>query len=370
MRASAVAVKNSIMDTRGPKRIYLYLRRANRKRVLLLVSGSFLLVVGLCLLGFLAVQDLALRGRVFPGVTIDGIAVGGMSRADATRVVGESVAAPLMEPLVLEREEDEYRLDLNSVDLSIDVDAMVDRAFAVGGGEGMPSRMFRRFFNKPVHENIPVVMKYDKSKLQSFLNGVAGDIDIAARSASVDMSTGAPRITGSRYGRTVNIESTLKAIEAALPGHNRRIPIAVETVAPKVVEEDIGYIIVVKQSEHLLYLYNGEELVDDFACAVGSPEFPTPNGAFSIVKKEKNPTWYPPKKDWAKELSSTPIPPGPGNPLGPYWMEIGDGVGIHAAADEKSLGYSVSHGCIRVSEWSARYIFERVEKGTRVYIYP
>jgi hypothetical protein len=27
-------------------------------------------------------------------------------------------------------------------------------------------------------------------------------------------------------------------------------------------------------------------------------------------------------------------------------MEISDGVGIHSTPDEKSLGYSVSHGCI------------------------
>lgn len=370
MKASAVAIKNSIMDTRGPRRVYLYLRRANRKRVLLLVALSFFLLVGLGLLGFLAVQDLALRGRVFQGVTICGKAVGGMSRDDATRAVGESVAAPLMEPLVLERNEDKYTLDLEKVDLSIDVSAMVDRAFAAGRGKGIFSRMYRRFFNKPVLEDVPLVMKYDKAKLQSFLNGVAGDIDVPARNSTVDMSSGTPSISSSRQGRAVNIESTLKAIEAALPGGDRRIPIVVETIAPKVTEGDIGYIIVVRQSEHLLYLYKGEEFVDDFSCAVGSPEYPTPNGSFTIIKKEKNPTWYPPKKDWAKELSSAPVPPGPGNPLGPYWMAIGDGVGIHAAADEKSLGYSVSHGCIRVSEWSAKYIFERVEKGTRVYIYP
>ncbi len=370
LRAGAVAVKNSIMDTRGPKRLYLYLRRANRKRVLLLLAVSFFLLVAVCLLGFLFIQDLALRGRVFAGVTVDGTPVGGMSREEATRVVGESVAAPLLAPMVLQREQDEYTLDLKDIDLSIDVNAMVNRAFEVGGSEGMLARMFRRFFNKPICENVPVIMKYDKAKLQSFLNGVADDVNIPARSSSVDMTGGVPKVSSSRYGRAVDQESLMKEIIAALPGHNRRIRIPVQSVRPKVTEEDIGYIIVVKQAEHRLYLYNGGAFVDDFACALGSPQFPTPNGAFTIIKKERNPTWYPPKEEWAKKMSSAPIPPGPGNPLGPYWMEIGDGVGIHAAADETSLGYSVSHGCIRVSEWVAQYLFERVEKGTRVYILP
>jgi lipoprotein-anchoring transpeptidase ErfK/SrfK len=227
--------------------------------------------------------------------------------------------------------------------------------------------MFRRFLDKPLRVNIPVIVKYDEAKVKAFVSGIADNVNISARSSYVDMSTGAPKVSKSKYGFSVKQEDTEKAIVAALPTGIRRMSVITESVKPRVTEADIGYIIVVRQSEHKLYLYNGSEFVDTFACAVGQSQYPTPTGQFAIEKKEKNPTWYPPKSDWAKNLK--PIPPGPGNPLGPYWMGIGNDVGIHSTPDEASLGYSASHGCVRLSEWSAQYIFNRVKVGTPVYIY-
>ncbi len=370
MRANGVAVKNTIMETRGLKRLYLYLRRADRRRVVLLLAVSFLLLVSVLVAGFLIVQDLALWGHIFPGITIDGRDVGGMTKAQAADLVKKSVAAPIMEPLVVNYENEDFKLDVSSINMSVDVDAMVEKAYGLGHGKLFLSRMLRRFMNKPIRVDVPVVLKYDDVKLNQFVDTIAEGLNVSARSSSIDMSNGYPVVSSSRYGLRVNEDATKNAILATLPTGNRRVSAVVESIKPEVTEADIGYIIVVKQAEHKLYLYNGEEFVDDFACAVGAKEFPTPTGTFTIQKKEKNPTWYPPKTDWAKKISSAPVPPGPGNPLGPYWMEIGNGIGIHAALDETSLGFSASHGCIRISEWAAAYIFERVEKGTPVYIYP
>lgn len=344
------------------------MRRANRKRVLLLLASCFLALLAIALLGTLFVQDLALAGHIFPGITIEGRAVGGMSRAAAVLMIKKSVALPLMEPMTLVQDEHKYRLDLKSIKLSVDVEAMVNKAYSEGRHRNFLARMFRRFLNKPIHTDIPVIVKYDAARLEAFIAQIADDIDMSPRSSSVDMSKGRPSVSASKYGLNVKQDDTRNAIVAALPTPKRRIPVVVESLKPKITESDIGYIIVIKQSEYKLSLYDGDQFIDTFACAVGTPQYPTPNGQFTIVKKEKNPTWYPPKSDWAK--GKKPIPPGPGNPLGPYWMEIGDGVGIHSTPDEKSLGYSASHGCIRLSEWSAMYIFNRVSKGTPVYIYP
>jgi lipoprotein-anchoring transpeptidase ErfK/SrfK len=213
-----------------------------------------------------------------------------------------------------------------------------------------------------------VILKYDQAQVKAFVTHIANDLDYAARNASVDMSKGSPVVTTSRSGHTVNQEQLTNEITSALPQGKRQLPIPVAVVKPKVLEGDIGTIIVIKQSEHKLYQYNASKLVDTYSCAVGLPQYPTPTGRFEILEKKKDPWWYPPKSDWAKDKK--PIPPGPGNPLGPYWMDLGNGVGIHATPDEASLGYSASHGCIRLSEWSAQQVFNAVSKGTPVYILP
>ncbi len=368
MKAGTLAVRETVMSRRRLKKTYLYLRRANKKRVVLLLSATFLAAVLLVLWGFLLIQDLALSDEVFPGVTVNGMAVGTMDRQQVESLVKSSIVTAVQEPMVLTHEDSVYKLDLAKIGLSVDVDRMVDEAFRKGSSINIVSRMLRRFLDKPITGDVPVILKYDQAQVRAFVANIAGDLDYAARNASVDMSKGHPVITGSRNGRSVNQEELIGQITALLPQGRRRLQIPVSVLNPAVRESDIGTIIVLKQSEHKLYQYNGGRLVDTYSCAVGTPQYPTPNGKFEILEKKKDPWWYPPKSDWAKDKK--PVPPGPGNPLGPYWMDLGNGVGIHATPDEASLGYSASHGCIRLSEWSALQVFNAVEKGTPVYILP
>src|SRR5438105_4686006 len=88
----------------------------------------------------------------------------------------------------------------------------------------------------------------------------------------------------------------------------------------------------------------------------------------SIVDMQRNPWWRPPTQDaWARGLK--PVPPGPGNTLGTRWMGLSAaGVGIHGTPDDASVGYSASHGCIRMHIPDAEWLFEHVHVGTPVVI--
>ena len=111
----------------------------------------------------------------------------------------------------------------------------------------------------------------------------------------------------------------------------------------------------------------GKKLVRQFRVATGQAIYPTPLGRFQIIVKWKNPWWYPPNDPWAK--GEKPTPPGPGNPLGTRWMGISSpGVGIHGTPQSGSIGYSLSHGCIRMLIPQAEWLFDRVTVGTPVFI--
>ena len=114
-------------------------------------------------------------------------------------------------------------------------------------------------------------------------------------------------------------------------------------------------------------LYQGAKLMRKFGVATGQSVYPTPTGSFQIVDMQLNPWWRPPDSDWAKGLD--PIPPGPGNPLGTRWMGLdAPGVGIHGTPDDASIGYSASHGCIRMHIPDAEWLFQHVKLGTPVVI--
>jgi peptidoglycan hydrolase-like protein with peptidoglycan-binding domain len=128
--------------------------------------------------------------------------------------------------------------------------------------------------------------------------------------------------------------------------------------------------IVIDQSQHLLTLQRFGHPDVSFPVAVGQPAYPTPDGHFTIISKVENPTWVPPPDaPWAQ--GAVPIPPGPGNPLGTRWMGLSaPGVGIHGTDDPASIGYSVSHGCIRMQIPDAERLFGMVSLGMSVFIRP
>jgi lipoprotein-anchoring transpeptidase ErfK/SrfK len=127
-------------------------------------------------------------------------------------------------------------------------------------------------------------------------------------------------------------------------------------------------VIVIRRGSKLLQLFEGAKLRRTFRVATGQSSYPTPTGKFEIVNMWRNPWWYPPQgSDWAE--GAEPIPPGPGNPLGTRWMGISAPyIGIHGTPDAASIGYSASHGCVRMLVSQAEWLFDQVDVGTPVYI--
>jgi L,D-transpeptidase ErfK/SrfK len=131
--------------------------------------------------------------------------------------------------------------------------------------------------------------------------------------------------------------------------------------------------LVINLPEKKLYHFSNGALLKSYGVAVGKPSTKTPMGNFSIQYKTKAPSWYVPVSI-QKEMAArgrpvqTVVPPGPGNPLGNWWMAIGSGIGIHSTNAPASIGYSVSHGCIRMKPASAADLFKKVKVKTAVKI--
>lgn len=177
-----------------------------------------------------------------------------------------------------------------------------------------------------------------------------------------------PRISRAHAGCRVVRPRLTRALIHRFGGLGRvavRVPI--HRVPPAVTRANFGPVIVVRRPSHRLFLYHGTNLVRRLPVGTGRPANPTPLGRFRIASKIRHPWWYPPDSGWADGLQ--PIPPGPGNPLGTRWMGLSArGIGIHGTPDRSSVGYSRSHGCIRMLTREAEWVFRRVRIGTPVVI--
>lgn len=332
-----------------------------------LVSSLLTVILIIFMLAVLLILDIAFSWQISSGITIGEMPVGGMSKNAAAALLDREVVQPARAPITLYYGEREFQLEPESIGLWFQVDKMVDEAYWKGQGQPVPVRIFRRLFVMPLEADIPVSYELDGDKLAQRVSDIAGQINYPATNASIEITSSGPEISASAEGLKVNEEATIGAVLEAIPTDERRVPVITEPVAPEITEDVVHHVIVVDISARTLYLYDREEYVGEYVVAVGSDKYPTPPGKYHIYHKEKDPVWLP-TSDWAEEQKGIPVEPGPDNPLGKYWMDLGGGIGIHATPYEQSLGEAVSHGCIRMATWAAEELYNTVELGTPVFI--
>ena len=61
------------------------------------------------------------------------------------------------------------------------------------------------------------------------------------------------------------------------------------------------------------------------------------------------------------------LPAGPSSPIGVVWMQLSkEHYGIHGTAEPATIGYTTSHGCIRLTNWDSQFLAERLPEGVPV----
>jgi lipoprotein-anchoring transpeptidase ErfK/SrfK len=218
---------------------------------------------------------------------------------------------------------------------------------------------------------VPLKVDVSRPKVDRLVATLGTRFDREPVDATLKLRNLTPFATKDVPGRRLKPLVTTRDIVLALKTQQRDpLQLPFETIAPAVSSKTIGRAIVIRRGSNQLYLYrvgHTSKLVRQFHVATGRSQYPTPLGKFEIVNKQLDPWWYPPASDWAKDAQ--PIPPGPGNPLGTRWMGISSpNVGIHGTPDAASIGYSASHGCIRMLIPQVEWLFTQVDVGTPVFI--
>ena len=126
------------------------------------------------------------------------------------------------------------------------------------------------------------------------------------------------------------------------------------------VASDDKRLLLVSIPDHRLALIQGGQVRKIYSVATGTQTTPSPTGAFRIVVRVVDPTYY---------HEGKVIAPGPNNPLGNRWMGLDrKGYGIHGTNAPQSIGKSASHGCIRMAKRDLDELFSLVKVGDEVQI--
>ena len=288
------------------------------------------------------------RSSSLPASRSDACPSAGSDRGEATELVQKTFLRPLV--LVVDSE---HRIRVAPQEL---------------GAHAKIAKAIRRARSARPGVTIPLDVDVYRPTLRHYVERLAERLDREPVDAGVVLRGLKPRSIEAADGRTLKRLRLGLSLRIALAKHARD-PIALpfDIRKPKVRTAKLGATIVILRDSNELFLYEKEKLVRRFGVATGQPSYPTPTGDFEIAIKQRNPWWYPPPSPWAADAD--PVPPGPGNPLGTRWMGLSvPYVGIHGTPDAASIGYSASHGCIRMRIPDAEWLFQRVKLGTPVFI--
>jgi L,D-transpeptidase ErfK/SrfK len=129
--------------------------------------------------------------------------------------------------------------------------------------------------------------------------------------------------------------------------------------------------IVINLAEMRLYHFRASAAAPrTYPLGIGRAGWHTPTGRTRIVRKQRNPTWYPPESiRRARPRLPTAIPPGPRNPLGKHALYLDwPAYLIHGTNKPAGIGRRISAGCIRMYPEDAATLFAEAPLGTPVTI--
>ena len=217
-----------------------------------------------------------------------------------------------------------------------------------------------------------VALTVTPEDLTGIVTTIAGEVDVAAASATGSYSGGRVQVAPGQVGRSVSRATTRELLATALVEGGDTVELPVEPVQPAVTSANFDTTLVVRQSDRLVELHRGGEVLRSWPVAVGTGGSPTPTGTFTVGAKRFEPTWVNPAQDrWGADLPAR-VGPGPDNPLGLRalnWNRVGGGdtlIRFHGTPNEDSIGEAASNGCVRMFNEDVIELYDLVPSGAMI----
>ena len=132
---------------------------------------------------------------------------------------------------------------------------------------------------------------------------------------------------------------------------------------------DVDHIVVNKAEGSVTAFAENGDLIAYFPATIGSGDNPTPTGTVRINGVARNPDYvYDPNKlSYGDVGRKVVVRPGPNNPVGVVWIDLNKpSYGIHGTPEPDRIGKTASHGCVRLTNWDAWRLADRVKPGVTV----
>jgi lipoprotein-anchoring transpeptidase ErfK/SrfK len=323
----------------------------------------FILVIGILAVILLDLSQ-AYKNKIFPRMTIAGVAVGGQTPDEAKITLQAYNQAVNKSEIELTYQNQSFTPQLQDLGVGVNLNQTIQNAFNYGRQGSLLMKIKEN--SKLAFEgyNTPIIINTDQKTLNDYTALLATKINVVAKDRQVSETTGKVIDEGSD-GQILDQNKLASAIdqEIASGQTNFKIELAVNTINRNEVkikdtfvpgQAYAGRYIEVDLTKQTLYAYDNNKLVKQFLISSGIAAHPTKLGTFYVYGKSR-----------VTEMK------GEGYDLpGVQWVSWYSGdYSIHGTYWHHNFGHPMSHGCLNASNTNALWIYNWDSIGTPVWIH-
>lgn len=194
---------------------------------------------------YAAIREAVNQTAFFPGVTIDGVDMGGMELDEARAMIGERQTQTAQEfSLIIAAEDKRWRLTSNEVPVTFNGQTVLERAYAVGRMGTLEERytQIQQAAESGVH--FVTGFTYDRSAIEGLVAIIGDNLEVAAKDATLDAFDVGQRtftFTDAADGYTIDRAKLAEDILAALDAgaYDRVITVKGSVVKPALTRKDL-----------------------------------------------------------------------------------------------------------------------------------
>ena len=191
------------------------------------------IIIACAIVAVLVAADSFLNSdRIYRGVEVGDVALGGRTPAEAEEIVQERATGALKE--IEFSGPEQFTRTATEMGVSFNVDATVEKAYAVGREGNILERLGERAQALVIGVTIPPDVNYRPGKAQAQVEEIASQVNHEPKEASVNIYGSEVEVVESREGYKLDVAGTMESVDAAIEDMSGQARLVGDVLDPEI----------------------------------------------------------------------------------------------------------------------------------------
>ena len=206
------------------------------KQILAALAGGFIVFVTIVIVWMIGYQ-LAYAGKIFPGVSVAGVDLTGLSPNDAALKLSQTLSYPITGKVLFRDSEKVWVASPAELGMVFDPSASALAAYDFGRKGGLFSALAGQISARGLGSDVAPVVIFDQRVAYNYLQNVAAQVNQSVVEASLRVEGTNVVSEPGQLGRSLNLDATLVYLTGQLQSfRDGEVPLVIQETAPKLLD--------------------------------------------------------------------------------------------------------------------------------------